>query len=120
MSELDENKNQKKKKSWTRSTHGVSDFQVLALTGHVWDLKGIVLVHLLQRHTVPYSSVLYKHTIQPSFTHVSELIQLSSHLSLELHDLELLRQLVELVVDVHHSHWSVRHNPGLGVHFLLV
>lgn len=40
------------------------------------------------------------------------------NLGLELHDLELLRELAELLVDVHHSHRGVGHLAGLGVDFL--
>lgn len=47
-------------------------------------------------------------------------IEVSADLGLELHDLELLGELVKLLVDVHHSYRSVRHLPGLGVHFLFM
>lgn len=41
-----------------------------------------------------------------------------SHLGLKLHNLELLSELIELLVDVHHSHRGVRYLTGFGIHFL--
>lgn len=31
------------------NTHRISDFQVLALTGHIWNFKRVVLLNFLQR-----------------------------------------------------------------------
>ena len=42
----------------------------------------------------------------------------SANLGLELHDLEPLGQLIELLVDVHQTHRRVRHHPVLSVHSL--
>lgn len=50
--------------------------------------------------------------------HIQSVTEGSTDLGLELHDLELLREIVKLLVDVHHSYRSVRHLPSLSVHFL--
>lgn len=42
----------KSRKVWT-STHRISDFQVLALSGHIRNLKSVALLHFLQRKTSP-------------------------------------------------------------------
>lgn len=39
-------------------------------------------------------------------------------LRFKLHNLELLRKLVELLVNVHHPHWLVRHGSGFRICFL--
>lgn len=58
------------------------------------------------------------HSQKITFTLHSPATKDSTDLGLELHDLELLRELVKLLIDVHHSYRGVQHLPSPGVHFL--
>lgn len=97
------------------STHRISDFQVLALTGNIRYFKSVVLFHFLHRETE------YKYQLQTCHTYIhatSLITEVRTNLGLELHDLELFREVVKFLVDVHHAYRSVQNLSSLGVHFL--
>lgn len=48
----------------------------------------------------------------------AEMMDSSNYLGLKFHDFELLRETVELLVDIHHSYCTVRLLTGCQIHFL--
>lgn len=48
----------------------------------------------------------------------TEMMDISNYLGLKLHDFELLRQTVELLIHIHHSYWTVCLLASCQIHFL--
>lgn len=46
------------------------------------------------------------------------MIGISNYFGLKLHDFELLRQTVELLIHIHHSYWTVCLLASCQIHFL--
>ena len=105
------------------SAHRVSNFQVLALTGHIRNFKSIVFFHFLQKERHPNQTQAQNFTYQLSEMCIYTLKSVSTagtYLRLELHNLKLLRELVELLVNIHHPNRCVGRLPSLWVYSLLI